>query len=60
MIVVSVCLLISLSLSSGPGDNVPAVYGLDVTDLSQWEETVLSPALLILDRLTKVETVFQS
>lgn len=38
-----------------PGDNVPAVYGLDVTDLSQWEETVLSPALLILDRLTKGE-----
>ncbi|XP_071225126.1 tRNA dimethylallyltransferase [Salvelinus alpinus] len=38
-----------------PGDNVPAVYGLDVTDVSQWEETVLSPALLILDRLTKGE-----
>lgn len=38
-----------------PGDNVPAVYGLDVTDLSQWEETVLSPALLILDSLTKGE-----
>ncbi|XP_070968683.1 tRNA dimethylallyltransferase [Oncorhynchus clarkii lewisi] len=38
-----------------PGDNVPAVYGLDVTDVSQWEETVLSPALLILDSLTKGE-----
>ncbi|XP_064874128.1 tRNA dimethylallyltransferase [Oncorhynchus nerka] len=38
-----------------PGDNVPAVYGLDVTDMSQWEETVLSPALLILDSLTKGE-----
>uniref|UniRef100_A0A8C7TRJ8 tRNA isopentenyltransferase 1 n=1 Tax=Oncorhynchus mykiss TaxID=8022 RepID=A0A8C7TRJ8_ONCMY len=46
---------VSLSLSSGPGDNVPAVYGLDVTDVSQWEETVLSPALLILDSLTKGE-----
>uniref|UniRef100_A0AAZ3RBU4 tRNA dimethylallyltransferase n=1 Tax=Oncorhynchus tshawytscha TaxID=74940 RepID=A0AAZ3RBU4_ONCTS len=38
-----------------PGDNVPAVYGLDVTDVSQWEETVLNPALLILDSLTKGE-----
>ncbi|XP_036809501.1 tRNA dimethylallyltransferase isoform X2 [Oncorhynchus mykiss] len=41
--------------NQGPGDNVPAVYGLDVTDVSQWEETVLSPALLILDSLTKGE-----
>ncbi|KAL0961814.1 hypothetical protein UPYG_G00332050 [Umbra pygmaea] len=38
-----------------PGDNVPPVYGLDVTDISQWEETVLSPALKILDSLSKGE-----
>ncbi|XP_017276434.1 tRNA dimethylallyltransferase [Kryptolebias marmoratus] len=38
-----------------PGDNVPAVYGLDVTDVSKWEETVLNPALQILDSLSKGE-----
>lgn len=38
----------------GPGDNVPAVYGLDATDVSRWEETVLNPALQILDSLSKV------
>uniref|UniRef100_A0A1A7WDG2 tRNA dimethylallyltransferase n=2 Tax=Iconisemion striatum TaxID=60296 RepID=A0A1A7WDG2_9TELE len=38
-----------------PGDNVPAVYGLDVTDVSRWEETVLNPALQILDSLRKGE-----
>ncbi|XP_073319271.1 tRNA dimethylallyltransferase isoform X2 [Pagrus major] len=38
-----------------PGDNVPAVYGLDVTDVSRWEETVLNPALQILDSLSKGE-----
>lgn len=38
----------------GPGENVPSVYGLDVTDVSRWEQTVLSPALQILDRLSKV------
>nr|XP_046273296.1 tRNA dimethylallyltransferase [Scatophagus argus] len=38
-----------------PGDNVPAVYGLDVTDVSRWEETVLSPSLQILDSLRKGE-----
>uniref|UniRef100_A0A671UIT7 tRNA dimethylallyltransferase n=1 Tax=Sparus aurata TaxID=8175 RepID=A0A671UIT7_SPAAU len=36
-----------------PGDNVPAVYGLDATDVSRWEETVLNPALQILDSLSK-------
>ncbi|XP_068603439.1 tRNA dimethylallyltransferase [Brachionichthys hirsutus] len=36
-----------------PGDNVPAVYGLDVTDLTNWDETVLNPALQILDSLRK-------
>ncbi|XP_078124253.1 tRNA dimethylallyltransferase isoform X3 [Sander vitreus] len=39
----------------GPGDNVPVVYGLDVTDVSRWEETVLNPALQILDSLSKGE-----
>ncbi|XP_029920042.1 tRNA dimethylallyltransferase isoform X2 [Myripristis murdjan] len=38
-----------------PGDCVPAVYGLDVTDVSRWEETVLNPALQILDSLRKGE-----
>ncbi|XP_056154695.1 tRNA dimethylallyltransferase [Lampris incognitus] len=38
-----------------PGDNVPAVYGLDVTDVSKWEETILAPALQILDSLRKKE-----
>ncbi|KAM4630513.1 tRNA dimethylallyltransferase isoform 3-T3 [Polymixia lowei] len=38
-----------------PGDHVPAVYGLDVTDVSRWEETVLTPALQILDSLRKGE-----
>ncbi|XP_040908785.1 tRNA dimethylallyltransferase isoform X2 [Toxotes jaculatrix] len=38
-----------------PGDNVPAVYGLDVTDKSKWEEMVLNPALQILDSLSKGE-----
>ncbi|XP_028978558.2 tRNA dimethylallyltransferase [Esox lucius] len=38
-----------------PGEGVPPVYGLDVTDVSKWEETVLSPALEILERLTKGE-----
>ncbi|KAM6958902.1 tRNA dimethylallyltransferase [Aplochiton taeniatus] len=38
-----------------PGDNIPAVFGLDVTDVSRWEETVLTPALQILDSLRKGE-----
>ncbi|XP_041811550.1 tRNA dimethylallyltransferase isoform X1 [Chelmon rostratus] len=38
-----------------PGDAVPVVYGLDVTDVSRWEETVLNPALQILDSLSKGE-----
>uniref|UniRef100_A0A3B5BBP9 tRNA dimethylallyltransferase n=1 Tax=Stegastes partitus TaxID=144197 RepID=A0A3B5BBP9_9TELE len=38
-----------------PGDNVPSVFGLDVTDVSRWEETVLNPALQILDSLSKGE-----
>ncbi|TSK31417.1 tRNA dimethylallyltransferase, mitochondrial [Bagarius yarrelli] len=38
-----------------PGSNVPPVYGLDVTDVSLWEQTVLNPALDILDSLCKGE-----
>ncbi|KAL7382749.1 hypothetical protein ABVT39_027279 [Epinephelus coioides] len=38
-----------------PGDNVPLVFGLDVTDVSRWEETVLNPALQILGSLRKGE-----
>uniref|UniRef100_A0A8D0GG94 tRNA dimethylallyltransferase n=1 Tax=Sphenodon punctatus TaxID=8508 RepID=A0A8D0GG94_SPHPU len=32
-----------------PGSNVPPVYGLEVSDLSQWEENVLKPALQIVE-----------
>ncbi|KAM9776695.1 tRNA dimethylallyltransferase isoform 3-T3 [Syngnathus typhle] len=38
-----------------PGDSVPAVYALDVTDVARWEETALNPALQILDSLCKGE-----
>lgn len=38
-----------------PNDNVPPVYGLDVSDVSRWEETVLTPALQILASLCKGE-----
>ncbi|XP_034016834.1 tRNA dimethylallyltransferase isoform X2 [Thalassophryne amazonica] len=38
-----------------PGVGVPVVYGLDVTDVSNWETKVLNPALQILDRLSKGE-----
>lgn len=31
-----------------PGPNVPSVYGLDVTDVSSWNENVLSPAIQIV------------
>lgn len=34
---------------------MPPVYGLDVTDASRWEESVLKPALQILDSLSKVK-----
>ncbi|XP_050992651.1 tRNA dimethylallyltransferase isoform X3 [Labeo rohita] len=42
-------------LFSGPASNVPPVYGLDVTDVTSWETTVLAPALEILDCLQKGE-----
>ncbi|KAI4886891.1 hypothetical protein NFI96_000149 [Prochilodus magdalenae] len=38
-----------------PGTCVPPVYGLDVSDVSHWEQTVLQPALDILDCLQKGE-----
>ncbi|KAM9320101.1 tRNA dimethylallyltransferase [Gastrophryne carolinensis] len=34
-----------------PGPNVPAVYGLDVTDVSSWDENVLSPAIQIVSSI---------
>uniref|UniRef100_H2UFC2 tRNA dimethylallyltransferase n=1 Tax=Takifugu rubripes TaxID=31033 RepID=H2UFC2_TAKRU len=43
-----------------PGENVPSVYGLDVTDVSRWAETVLNPALQILDRLSKLTSSLRS
>ncbi|XP_028629670.1 tRNA dimethylallyltransferase isoform X2 [Grammomys surdaster] len=33
---------------SRPGPNVPPVYGLEVSDVSKWEESVLEPALNIV------------
>ncbi|KAF4100273.1 hypothetical protein G5714_018469 [Onychostoma macrolepis] len=38
-----------------PASNVPPVYGLDVTDVTSWETTVLTPALEILGCLQKGE-----
>ncbi|KAG7280467.1 hypothetical protein CRUP_033768 [Coryphaenoides rupestris] len=38
------------------GSSAPAVYGLDVSDVSRWEETVLQPALQILHSLRKGES----
>ncbi|XP_028819697.1 tRNA dimethylallyltransferase isoform X2 [Denticeps clupeoides] len=38
-----------------PGSNVPPVFGLDVTDVSEWEKNVLTPALQILESLQKGE-----
>ncbi|KAF5908580.1 tRNA dimethylallyltransferase, mitochondrial-like isoform X1 [Clarias magur] len=38
-----------------PGTSVPPVYGLDVTNVSLWEQTVLTPALDVLDSLCKGE-----
>ncbi|XP_038657894.1 tRNA dimethylallyltransferase isoform X2 [Scyliorhinus canicula] len=38
-----------------PGPNVPPVYGLDVTDVSQWDEGVLQPAVRILESFLKGE-----
>ncbi|KAJ8273095.1 hypothetical protein GJAV_G00097350 [Gymnothorax javanicus] len=38
-----------------PGANVPPVFGLDVTDVSDWEKTVLTPALEVLESILKGE-----
>ncbi|XP_011833057.1 PREDICTED: tRNA dimethylallyltransferase, mitochondrial isoform X2 [Mandrillus leucophaeus] len=35
-------------LKKGPGPSVPSVYGLEVSDVSKWEESVLEPALEIV------------
>ncbi|XP_018615419.2 tRNA dimethylallyltransferase isoform X2 [Scleropages formosus] len=42
-------------LRQGPGSSVPPVFGLDVTDVSCWEKTVLTPALQVLESLKKGE-----
>lgn len=45
----------NLSLSSlGPGPSVPPVYGLEVSDVSKWEESVLEPALEIVQSFIQV------
>ena len=38
----------------GPGVQVPAVYGLDSTDPSQWSHSVLQPAIRILSAISTV------
>ncbi|XP_058051610.1 tRNA dimethylallyltransferase isoform X5 [Ahaetulla prasina] len=40
-------------LDQGPGSNVPPVYGLDVSDLSQWDRSVLEPAIQIVESFLK-------
>uniref|UniRef100_A0A8C9DKB7 tRNA dimethylallyltransferase n=1 Tax=Prolemur simus TaxID=1328070 RepID=A0A8C9DKB7_PROSS len=35
-------------LKKGPGPSVPPVYGLEVSDVSKWDESVLEPALGIV------------
>lgn len=45
----------NFSLSSlGPGPSVPPVYGLEVSDVSKWEESVLEPALNIVQSFIQV------
>lgn len=45
----------NFSLSSlGPGPSVPPVYGLEVSDVSKWEESVLEPALEIVQSFIQV------
>ena len=39
---------------SGPGSNVPSVYGLDGSDVTRWEELVTKPATHILGALIQV------
>ncbi|XP_026558613.1 tRNA dimethylallyltransferase [Pseudonaja textilis] len=36
-----------------PGTNVPPVFGLDVSDLSQWEESVWEPAAQVVESFLK-------
>ncbi|KAE8624692.1 hypothetical protein XENTR_v10006024 [Xenopus tropicalis] len=40
-----------------PGPNVPRVYRLDVTDVSAWDQCVLSPALQIVNSFLQVSLV---
>lgn len=47
------CHVFSLSLL-GPGPSVPPVYGLEVSDVSKWEESVLEPALEIVQSFIQV------
>ncbi|XP_021562218.1 tRNA dimethylallyltransferase, mitochondrial isoform X2 [Carlito syrichta] len=35
-------------LKKGPGPSVPPIYGLEVSDVSEWEESILEPALEIV------------
>lgn len=45
----------SFSLSSlGPGPGVPPIYGLEVSDTLKWEESVLEPALEIVQSFIQV------
>ncbi|XP_053516362.1 tRNA dimethylallyltransferase isoform X6 [Artibeus jamaicensis] len=42
------CILWLHADQTGPGPSVPPVYGLEVSDVSKWEESVLEPALEIV------------
>uniref|UniRef100_A0A8D1TJ29 tRNA dimethylallyltransferase n=1 Tax=Sus scrofa TaxID=9823 RepID=A0A8D1TJ29_PIG len=42
------CILWLNAEQTGPGPSVPPVYGLEVSDVSKWEESVLEPALEIV------------
>ncbi|XP_027481718.1 tRNA dimethylallyltransferase isoform X4 [Zalophus californianus] len=44
----NLCILWLHADQTGPGPSVPPVYGLEVSDVSKWEESVLEPALEIV------------
>ncbi|XP_077867929.1 tRNA dimethylallyltransferase-like [Saccoglossus kowalevskii] len=45
-----------LDIFSGPGKEVPPVYGLDVTNVTDWDTKVLAPAVQILQSLSQGQT----
>ena len=47
--------VIEIFYITGPGINVPSVYGLDGSDVAGWEELVSKPATDILTAVIQVE-----